>query len=233
MHAAAVIGRYDKQWLADHQYYLLPMARDICNPSPNDPYFTVARHVDFFAGHSWASGIANGAGSRDQESTTEAINGYYGCYLYAISSDNAQLRDWSRLLLAQEQTSAQMYWHMDPTEIITDETVYPEAGMRNLVTVGNVMDYQSGAWLFWGAEKVQIAAIQILPLTPVNEYLYEKKWINAVTQYAANELTSSNFSDDWKSVIWAAWAQYNPQGAYNLSTTLHSWGSGNSASNTL
>lgn len=35
--------------------------------------------------------------------------------------------------------------------------------------MGNVEDWQSGAWLFWGAEKSEIAAIQILPVTPVNE----------------------------------------------------------------
>jgi endo-1,3(4)-beta-glucanase len=35
--------------------------------------------------------------------------------------------------------------------------------------MGNIQDWQSGAWLFWGSQKSQIAAIQILPLTPVNE----------------------------------------------------------------
>ena len=35
--------------------------------------------------------------------------------------------------------------------------------------MGNVQDWQSGAWLFWGSQKSQIAAIQILPVTPVNE----------------------------------------------------------------
>jgi endo-1,3(4)-beta-glucanase len=41
--------------------------------------------------------------------------------------------------------------------------------VRSLVTMGNIQDWQSGAWLFWGSQKSQIAAIQILPLTPVNE----------------------------------------------------------------
>lgn len=31
------------------------------------------------------------------------------------------------------------------------------------------MDWQAGAWLFWGSQKVQIAAIQMLPVIPVNE----------------------------------------------------------------
>ena len=38
--------------------------------------------------------------------------------------------------------------------------------------MGNVEDWHSGAWLFWGAEKSEIAAIQILPVTPVNEARY-------------------------------------------------------------
>ncbi len=41
--------------------------------------------------------------------------------------------------------------------------------MRSLVTMGNVENWQSGAWLFWGNQKSEIAAIQILPIIPVNE----------------------------------------------------------------
>ncbi len=41
--------------------------------------------------------------------------------------------------------------------------------MRSLITMGNVENWQSGAWLFWGNQKSEIAAIQILPITPVNE----------------------------------------------------------------
>jgi hypothetical protein len=53
---------------------------------------------------------------------------------------------------------------------LTDrDNPYPESAVRNLVTMGNVEDWQSGAWLFWGSEKSEIAAIQILPVTPVNE----------------------------------------------------------------
>lgn len=58
--------------------------------------------MDFFAGHSWASGIANGAGPRDQESSGEAINGYYGTLLFAQAINNQALIDWARLLLAIE-----------------------------------------------------------------------------------------------------------------------------------
>ncbi|KAG5650447.1 hypothetical protein H0H81_012201 [Sphagnurus paluster] len=144
--------------------------RDIVNPSKNDPYFTVTRCRDWFAGHLWASGIANGAGPRDQESIGEAVNGYYGALLWADVTGNTDIKNYARLLIANEQHAAQIYWHLYPKDSSTDrEQPYPKQGLRNLVTMGNVMDWQSGAWLFWGSQKVQIAAIQILPLTPINE----------------------------------------------------------------
>lgn len=143
---------------------------DIINPSSKDPYFPIVRCRDWFAGHSWASGIANGAGSRDQESSGEAINGYYGALLWASVALSQDYVNYAKLLLATEQQAAQVYWHLYPEQSPTErENPYPEQDMRELVSMGNVMDWQSGAWLFWGSQRVQVAAIQILPLIPANE----------------------------------------------------------------
>lgn len=95
-----------------------------------------------------ASGIANGAGSRDQESTGEAINAYYGALLWATVTGNNDMINYAKLLLATEQHGAQVYWHMDPSSDSNGrDQPYPEAGVRSLVTMGNVEDWQSGAWL--------------------------------------------------------------------------------------
>lgn len=146
------------------------MFSDIINASPEDPYFPVTRCRDWFAGHSWASGIANGAGNRDQESTGEAVNGYYGALLWASVALSSDYVNYAKLLIATEQQGAQVYWHLYPQANETDrDNPYPEQDVRDLVTIGNVEDWQSGAWLFWGSEKSEIAAIQILPVTPINE----------------------------------------------------------------
>ncbi|KAH7106650.1 glycosyl hydrolase family 81-domain-containing protein [Auriculariales sp. MPI-PUGE-AT-0066] len=238
--AASVIAKFDASWLSTkptrgtstNKELLDWIARDIANPSTSDPYFTVSRTMDWFAGHSWASGIANGAGGRDQESIGEAINGYYGALLYGTASNNTNLRNFARLLVAVEQEAARVYWQMDPAASSTGRDVaYPEQGMRNLVTIGNVMDWQAGAWLFWGAQKVQIAAIQILPVTPINEYLYVAPWVNNMVSYAANELADGSIDDAWKSVIYLALSNVNPQDAAQRSTALMGWGSGNTYSN--
>jgi endo-1,3(4)-beta-glucanase len=176
------------------------VARDIGNPSPSDPYYTVTRHMDWFAGHSWASGIANGAGSRDQESTGEAINGYYGLLMFAEAIKNQQLIDYARMLLAIEQMGAQTYWHLYPS--VTTDTPYPEQGFRNLITVGNVEDWQTGAWLFWGAQRTEIAAIQMLPVTPIGEVTYDKAWIQGVMPYCQGELDDPTIGDAFKSGIY-------------------------------
>ncbi|KAI0064745.1 glycoside hydrolase family 81 protein [Artomyces pyxidatus] len=231
---AAVIAKYDSSWLAQHQTYINWFLRDIVNPTPADPSFPVTRHRDWFTGHSWASGIANGAGSRDQESSGEAINGYYGAMLWAEVIGDTDIKNYARLLLATEQHAAQVYWHLYPSASATDrDQPYPEASVRGLITMGNVQDWQAGAWLFWGAEKVEIAAIQILPVTPVNEYLYDAAWVRNIMAYAASELNNSTYDDAWKSVIYLAYANADPQSAARLSASLTGWGTGNTYTNQI
>ncbi|KAH7240148.1 glycosyl hydrolase family 81-domain-containing protein [Fusarium redolens] len=168
LHIAAVIAKYDANWLNQHKGYVTLFAQDIINPSAEDLYFPITRCRDWFAGHSWASGIANGVGSRDQESVGEAVNGYCGA----------------------------MHW----AAIALD-----------------------GAWLFWGAEKVQIAAIQILPVTPVNEVMYDAEWVSNVFSYTMPELANASYADSWKSVIYVAYANAKPQEAAAWSTNLSDW----------
>ncbi|KAH6615497.1 glycosyl hydrolase family 81-domain-containing protein [Chaetomium sp. MPI-SDFR-AT-0129] len=231
---AAVIAKFDKDWLSQHKDYINWFARDIINPSADDPFFPIARCRDWFAGHSWASGIANGAGSRDQESTGEAVNGYYGALLWAsVALDQAYV-DYARLLLATEQQAAQLYWHLYPQAGETDrDNPYPEAEVRDLVTMGNVEDWQSGAWLFWGDQKSEIAAIQILPVTPVNEVLYDKQWAENVWAYTMPELVDPAIGDEWKCVIIAAYSNSNPQVAAAWAGNLTTWGTGNTFTNEL
>ncbi|TFY78172.1 hypothetical protein EWM64_g5840 [Hericium alpestre] len=265
---AAVLAKYDGNWLNQHKNEVTFLLRDIVNPSTQDPYFPVTRHP---------SGIANGAGSRDQESSGEAINGYYGPSLYLIfivfsllirhsiisgallwatlSQASADFKNYARLLLATEVQAVQTYWHLYPNASPNDrDNPYPEAETRALTTMGNVEDWQSGAWLFWGDQKVEIAAIQILPVTPDKEILYDADWVNAMVNWASDELNDNTgtyafvcslisivvlsdkrflYSDSWKSVIYCALSNTDPKRAASLSSGLTDWGTGNTFSNQL
>ena len=107
------------------------------------PYaFPVARHKDFFDGHSWASGLFPMANGKSQESVSEAVNAYYGVALlgraladrlaaattmqgsdsipkgshaagaWAQANTWRDLGDWSRLLTAMEIDAAHRYWQV-------------------------------------------------------------------------------------------------------------------------
>ncbi|OZJ01365.1 hypothetical protein BZG36_05635, partial [Bifiguratus adelaidae] len=219
LYGASVIGRYDSGWLSKNLDFLTQAARDIGNPSPNDPYYTVTRHMDWFAGHSWASGLMNDAGSHDQEISGEAINGYCGLNNFAHVTNNHALIDYSRMLIAIEQAGARSYWHLYP------DTPYPEQAFRALTTLG--------AWLFWGSQHIQIAATQMLPLTPIGELTYDPAWLQSAFPYCLSEIQDPTIGGVFKSVIVAAYSVVNPQSVYNYSLQLSDWDTGNSATNTL
>ena len=50
-----------------------------------------------------------------QESSSEAVNSYYGVYLLGVARGDDALADWGRLLLAVELRGAKKYWHIKPT----------------------------------------------------------------------------------------------------------------------
>ena len=95
----------------------MDLLRDIANPSHADPYYPIVRHKDWYLGHSWAQGVDPTYGilfiyfcnivlivldGKNQESTSEAVNAYYGVYLYGLVTKNDRVRDFGRLLLATE-----------------------------------------------------------------------------------------------------------------------------------
>ena len=76
------------------------------------------------------------------------MNGYYGALLWADVTGNTDIKNYARMLVAQEQHAAKVYWHLYPDQSSTDrDQPYPEKNLRSLITIGNVEDWQSGAWL--------------------------------------------------------------------------------------
>jgi len=58
------------------------------------------------------------ANGKSQESSSEAVNAYYACYLYGSATKNKDLEQFSHLLLEMEVQGARKYWHMP------DDSVY-------------------------------------------------------------------------------------------------------------
>ncbi len=123
------------------------------------------RYKDWFDGHSWSAGIFEFGDGRDQESTSEAINAWYGVYLWGLATGNTDVRDLGRLLLAQEIRSAQKYWHIASPDAIYDAPFDSHGSVGILWT--SKVDFVT----FFGPTAEKVIGIQVLPVTPITEGL--------------------------------------------------------------
>ncbi len=132
--AAAAIGRgpdaQSRDFLSNQRDNLLALVRDFANPLRGDPLFPFARHMDWWGGHSWAGGFTAMGDGKNQESTSEAVNGYAAVALLGQAMGDEGLARWGRLLTAMEVNGAQTYYQSTP-----ERSVYPEP-FRSSKTVG-------------------------------------------------------------------------------------------------
>lgn len=145
IYAAAVISRFDAAFYDANRNQLDTIVRDICNPDATDTDFPFARHKDFFDGHSWASGLFPQANGKGQESSSEAANAYYACYLYGLATNNPTLMQFSHTLLSMEVQATQQYWHMSNSEVY--DSVFATGRM-----VGNVGGLDATASTWFGSQ---------------------------------------------------------------------------------
>lgn len=87
IYAAAVLSKFNPQWMRQYWEHVLLLVRDIANPSSKDRFFPTFRHKDWYLGFSWASGVVTIQGKpypngRNQESSSEAIHAYEAVSLF-------------------------------------------------------------------------------------------------------------------------------------------------------
>mmetsp|Transcript_17043 Transcript_17043/g.35573 ORF Transcript_17043/g.35573 Transcript_17043/m.35573 type:complete len:1400 (+) Transcript_17043:267-4466(+) len=147
LYAAAVLGRANPDFVAQYSSYIDAIYYDVAHNSTtvthNDEeeiFFPLARHKSWFDGHSFASGLFEFANGKSQESSSEAVNCYYGAYLWAKVrwGGGGESVDFARLLLASEITGAKTYWHMIPQDDKNSaESGFANSGSTNLTNIQN------------------------------------------------------------------------------------------------
>jgi len=229
LYAAAVIGKGNSAWIQSRKEQLIDIVRDIANPNTNDPYFPTTRHKDWFDGHSWASGLFPFGDSKNQESTSESVNAYYGLYLLGEALQDTQLSNWGRLLLATEIRSVQKYWHIPSTSDIYDSP-FSDNKMVGVLWSSKV-DYAT----FFGGNVEYIHCIQMLPFTPITEELLPASFIQEEYPVVSAVLTQANYTvaDGWKGFIFMDHAIIEKETAWSEVQTLGWYDNGNSQTNTL
>jgi len=226
IYAAAVIGKKQPQYILDNKDSIMAMVRDIANPNTADSYFPVARLKDWYWGHSWASGLYSFGDNKNQESTSEAVNGYYGIQLLGLAMNDTALYNWGRVLLATEMRSTHKYW-----QITSGSEIYASPfADRKVVGIlwGLKVDYAT----WFGSAAQFIHCIQMLPFTPISEELLPASWITEEYPVLSGGLTS-NIDDGWRGFVHMALAIIDKQEGWNQIQTLRAYDGGNSKTNAL
>jgi len=153
--------------------------------------FPVARHKDMFDGHSWASGLFPQGNGKGQESSSEAVNAYYACYLYGDATKDVALKQFSRLLLAMEVQAAKHYWQMQ------DSHVY-DAYFASSKMVGNVGAFDVTTTTWFGSNIEYVHGIQMMPITPAMGLLLTPDFVLHEWPLLADRLSAEERNDGLK-----------------------------------
>ncbi len=239
LHAAAVAVKNDAGFAAKHRRALFALLYDVASPGSGhsldsvsiDPRaFPRARHKDFYAGHSWASGIFFMGQGKAQESSSEAANAYYGAYLLALSLGDVALADWCRTLLAMEVRAARYYYHMP-----VGGEVYPARFADHNRMVGVLGALSTGAQTWFGPSPIYAHGIQILPVTPATEDLLKPPsfiaedlaFLDVVLEHDAA------VDDSWSSLVVCERAVLDPERAWKEMMALQTVDGGASKASLL
>ncbi|TAH32211.1 hypothetical protein EYC59_06235 [Candidatus Saccharibacteria bacterium] len=164
LYAAGYMAEHDPSFATAHKDVVNTLVRDIADGTRNDPYFPYLRPFDKYAGHSWASGTSPFADGNNNESSSEAVNAWYGLYLWGKYSGNSTLETRGRWLFARESNAALTYWtNFDRSQPQFANYTHSVVSM----VWGGKMDYST----WFSASAYAKLGIQILPVTPATEYL--------------------------------------------------------------
>ncbi|KAJ2425724.1 hypothetical protein GGF47_002431 [Coemansia sp. RSA 2524] len=226
VYAAAVLAKLHPEWAARHRDALDVFARDYCNLNYNDTAFPLLRCFDIYDGNSWAAGLFAFADSRNQESTSEAINAYYAAYLYALATHRPQIAHIVRAVLQLEARTSRTYWHIN--DICN---VYPHEYSCNKGVVGILWSSKADYATFFGNNPEFIYGIQFLPFTPATALLVKRAWIEKIWAPYLHSISDGAQTDAWREIIDLTYAVVDKNATLERIARIESHDDGNSASN--
>lgn len=232
LYSAAVACRLDTTFCDRHRSALLDVFDDIAALPPRDDAglprrFPTARCKDLYDGHSWASGLFAMANGKSQESSSEAVNAYYGAALAAESLGDEERASWARVLLSMEVRAAQWYWHVP-----SSSTVYDPALVRNNRMVGVVSSTDANVGTWFGAQVEYVHGINIMPVTPVTARLFPVHFAEEVVQQL-RERGLGAMDMNWRAFAVAVHAIVDPSAAIAELNAITAFDNGNSRTNML
>jgi len=162
IHAAAQLMEVKPEMRNNNGFiaYINTMVRDIMNPSTEDKYFPQFRAFDWYDLHSWSHGVTPSNDGKDEESTSEDINAYFGVQMWAKRVKDKNLEKTARLVLSLLSFSASNLFLMK-----NDNDMHPKDYVKNHVT-GIFFEAKAHYGTFFGSDECYVHGIQMIPLSP-------------------------------------------------------------------
>lgn len=242
MYALAAVRKFDPAFIASHSLACAMLVGDIGTPVlrdtaffddfPSQQFFPVARHKEWFVGHSYASGLFSMEVGKSQESSSECVNAYYALALFssldADAKDASSYHQYARLLLASEMRSTKKYWHMQKNSQIYE----PLFAQNTMVGVAGEMSVVYSTW--FGYKAVYIHGINMIPFTPITTQLLNEEFVAYEYALLRQDYQDLEPNDIWRSVVVLDHAIVDAATAWNeLVTSVNAYDTWNSATNSM
>ncbi|EGZ28402.1 hypothetical protein PHYSODRAFT_473081 [Phytophthora sojae] len=198
--ASAILKKLDPSWsgMAQLETMVWTLLRDVANPSSDDEYFPRFRHFSWYLGHSYSHGVTPMADGKDEESTSEDVNFYYGMMLWGKVTQNQAVEDLGSLMLRLNARAVRTYFLMT-----SDNTIHPPQFVPNHVT-GIFFDNKADYATWFSAEKYCIHGIQMIPVSPINGLVrtttfIQEEWDDILSKEAI--VTGDDTTNAWLSLL--------------------------------
>ncbi|KAG6609346.1 putative endo-1,3-beta-glucanase [Phytophthora cinnamomi] len=198
--ASAILKKLDPSWsgMAQLETMVWTLLRDVANPSSDDTYFPKFRHFSWYLGHSYSHGVTPMADGKDEESTSEDVNFYYGMMLWGKVTQNQAVEDLGSLMLRLNARAVRTYFLMT-----SDNAIHPPQFVPNHVT-GIFFDNKADYATWFSAEKYCIHGIQMIPVSPINglvrtKTFIQEEWDDILSKEAI--VTGADTTNAWFSLL--------------------------------
>jgi endoglucanase Acf2 len=161
--AGATIAARDPKWTKAFGPFIDLMVRDVAKWDRSDDRFPFMRHMDVYAGHSWANGPAHFEPGNNQEASSEDTNCSSAIILWGAATGRKEIRDLGIFLLVNQIAAAEQYWFNIDRENFPNGFDHKAAGM--LWGAGAKYD----TW--FDRDPALIHGINYLPFTGASLYL--------------------------------------------------------------
>ncbi|CAB57443.1 cell septum surface endo-1,3-beta-glucanase Eng1 [Schizosaccharomyces pombe] len=205
---AAVIGHIDPDWIntGNNKEWVNFLVRDVANPSSNDPYFPKHRMIDIYHGHGWASGLFESNDGKDEESTSEDYNFFFGMKLWGQVIGDSDMEDRANIILGIERNALNKYM------LYADGNVQPTSMQPNYVAGITFMNKITHTTYF-GTNIEYIQGIHMLPITPISAFIRGPSFVLA--EWNALLASVIDYVDSgWRSLLYANLAIAEPEESY-------------------